>query len=281
MDNATKNVVFSSLVEITLNSITRPRAKEPSQAFHLCSRLFTNNSDPFVVHLALDEASRYMFFRVTNNQPFIISANKRFKEDRMDVVAEEIAFLALLEDICVRKTPKWVIHIECPMIYRPRVNEFLRSNLIDTFPSNNVHQHAEEYKTFDLIFQLIKRRQTSVVEKPIESVRKVLQFYHQSPQLLIWAKPMDVFFENYGIRTDALKNLAPSNLPRRPRSTYGSSKRVHQYSGYDIQITPSAHHPVGPPVYHFASSQAQPKRVLTHFRRRHNFHHYLYRLLPG
>ncbi|KAH9399986.1 hypothetical protein TYRP_017557 [Tyrophagus putrescentiae] len=77
------------------------------------------------------------------------------------------------------------------------------------------------------------------------------------PQLLIWAKPMDIFFENHGLSTDALKNIAPSDVPRRPISAYSSSNRVHQQNGFEIQISGSAHHPIGPPVYHPVPPRSQ------------------------
>lgn len=100
-------------------NFTGRREKSPSRIFHVRSHTFPNANNPLVIHLAMDEAIRFLFLWMSQNHLGIVLNNqgRGWKTKKLDAVAEKISFLALLEDITSRYTPTTVFYSTCPMIH--------------------------------------------------------------------------------------------------------------------------------------------------------------------
>lgn len=105
--------------------LVNPRSTVPSQVFHVTSHVITDGPNPFVVYLAIDEATRFVFFCTSRNHQAVVANNINECRFDVDVIAKKMAFLALIQDICYKRVPTQLIYDNCEMFNRRNVIAFL------------------------------------------------------------------------------------------------------------------------------------------------------------
>ncbi len=206
--------------------LVNPRSTVPSQVFHVASHVITNGPNPFVVHLAMDEATRFVFFRASRNHQAVVANNINERRFDVDVIAEEMAFLTLIQDICYRRVPTQLIHDNCKMFNRRNVIAFFAELGIRHSIAGVAQRDFNNY--FKALFRCIKKRRQQFPNESVHSSVKVVQDgYNRSTQSLIWATPNNLLDSHYNIRTDMLMNMPNCPHQRLETSEIGSSPKVH------------------------------------------------------
>ena len=209
---------FGLAIEGKLGKLVAHRCIKPSQIFHLSSFLFTNDYDPFVVFLALDEASQMISFSIARCSSFTITTNQSSGYYRMDAVSEERAVLALLDDISSKRSPSQLVHSDSSVLLKPRIRKYLADRKVKVTKSSTHHKAA--MKVTNTIFELIKLRHlhSPDSEDLINLVKMIVASYHSLPQYLILSKPQEIFNDNRGLITNNLNNLVLDREHRHSKS---------------------------------------------------------------
>ena len=206
--------------------LVNPRSTVPLQVFHIASHVITDGTNLFVVHLAMDEATRFVFFRASPNHQTVVSNNINQRRSDVDVIAKEMAFLALIQDICYRRVPTLLIHDSCEMLRRQNIKVSLTELGIRHNIASVAQRDFNNY--FKAIFRCIKKRRQQFPNESVHSSVKVVQDgYNRSTQSLIWATPNNLFHSHYNIRADMLMDVPNGPQQRLETSEIGSFPRVH------------------------------------------------------
>ena len=147
----------------------------------------------------MDQATKFLLFRMSRNHPKVARDNKAHDKYVIDAIAEKLSFIALMDDICCKRSPAYLIHDKCEMFQRRKIIEVLNKKSLSYVLASSEMKEFTDY--LDAIFRVIKkcRQENKETETLYAFVKRIQMTYNFSQQPLIWTTPTHLFFGSNGL----------------------------------------------------------------------------------